>query len=138
MIPDRGRQLGASLLALDLGRAGDQSKYVRGHYLRGDDLENDRNEHSWVEVGSNVLLDPTRDQFDGEDPFSDSWAGRYVRRESTPAASIESQVYAFLLIRWRVPALKSAVRLVVDEYGLDVDELANPACCSSAGEPDRV
>ena len=62
VIPKRGCQLAASLLALELGRAGLPAEYVCGRYSA-----NPEQEHWWVVVDS-VLLDPSRDQFDDEDP----------------------------------------------------------------------
>lgn len=125
MIPTTGCQLGASLLTLDLGRHGKSAEYVRGHYLEDDAAESGRNEHWWVEVES-LLLDPTRDQFPGGDPFSETYTGRYMPKDSKPTTAMEREAYIMLRLQWRVPSLKAAVRLVVDQYELDLRQLDEP------------
>jgi len=122
VIPKKGCQLGACLLTLDLGYAGEAVEYVRGHYLRAEETESGAVEHWWVEAGG-VLLDPTRDQFPGESAFSESFAGRYVPKDRRPAGSIESEVYRQLQFPWECAKSKDAVRVVVAEYQLDMARL---------------
>jgi hypothetical protein len=125
VIPTTGCQLGASLLTLDLGRQGKPAEYVRGHYLEGDAPESGRNEHWWVEVES-VLLDPTRDQFPRGDPFSETYTGRYTPKDRKPTTAMEREVYIMLRLQWRVRSNKAAVRLVIDQYELDLAQLDEP------------
>lgn len=122
VIADKGCQLGASLLALDLGRAGEFAEYVHGHYLQAEETESRGVEHWWVEVDG-VLLDPTRDQFPGEDALSESYAGRYVPQDREPASSMENEVYRQLQFSWERPKSKKVVERVVAEYHLDLVKL---------------
>jgi Transglutaminase-like superfamily len=121
VIEGTGCQLGASLLALALGRLGKPAEYVVGHYVQPGEVEMGANEHAWVEVDG-VILDPTRDQF-GENPLIESYDRRYVERERKPAGAMADQVYLQLALQWRIPARQDSILKVVQQYGLDVDQL---------------
>jgi hypothetical protein len=113
--------LATALLTLDLGRVGEAPEYVHGHYLQTDKTESCGTEHWWVEIGG-VLLDPTRDQF-GEDPFCETYAGRYVSTDRMPVSGMESEIYSLLRLHWGYQKTEEAIRGLVEQYRLDLSEL---------------
>jgi hypothetical protein len=123
VIRTTGCRLAAALLTLDLGRAGEPAEYVHGHYLQPDKTEHGGVEHWWVEVGA-VLLDPTRDQF-GENPFCETYEGRYVSTDRMPASGMKSEIYSLLRPHWGYKKTEDAIRGVVEQYRLDLSELDN-------------
>lgn len=117
VIKKTGCQLGSSLLALELLRRGEQVDYVEGLYCTESD-----HQHWWVEAGG-VLLDPTRDQF-GEDPFAETYAGRYSGEDRKTGSKIENEVYAHLQLHWSSNyRVRAAVVAVAREYRLDVERV---------------
>lgn len=123
LIRTTGCRLAAALLTLDLGREGKSAEYIHGRYLKADGSEQGGTEHWWVEVGG-VLLDPTRDQF-GEDPFCETYAGRYVSTDRMPATGMESEIYSLLRPHWGYQKTEEAIRGLVGQYRLDLSELDN-------------
>jgi hypothetical protein len=121
VIPSKGCQLAASLLTLELGRAGLPAEYVCGFYSA-----NPEQEHWWVEVRS-VLLDPTRDQFDDENPFSETYQGHYERVSCRPAAAMHDEVIGHLRLHWSFGrSTRPAIEDIVALYGLDLEAVQEP------------
>ena len=121
VIPNTGCQLAASLLALELDRAGLPAEYVCGHYSAAPEQK-----HWWVQVNS-VLLDPSRDQFDDEDPLSESYGGEYSRSCSKPASEMEHEATMHLQLHWSFNRrARPAIKAVVTLYGLDLAKVEEP------------
>jgi hypothetical protein len=117
VIPNTGCQLAASLLALELIRAGEPAEYVQGRYSANPDQQ-----HWWVEVRG-VLLDPTRDQF-GEDPLTEAYAGEYTPASRKRGSDIENEAYMLLRLSWSYNRpIRESVLDVAREYGLNVDRI---------------
>jgi hypothetical protein len=120
-LPKTGCQLAASLLSLELGRRGLSAEYVCGHYSA-----NPEQEHWWVEVES-VLLDPSRDQFDGEDPFSEDCDGQYSRASSKPVSEMQHEATTHLQLHWSFNhRVRPEIKDVVAFYALDLAEVERP------------
>lgn len=120
IIPTTGCQLGASLLALEMGRGGDSAAYIMGRYSQAPERD-----HWWVELGA-LLLDPTRDQF-GEDPFDECYKGRYVRGDGKLASHMEYEATMHLRLQWSFNRhARDAIKYVAAQYGLDQCEVEEP------------
>ena len=120
VIPRRGCQLGASLLALDLGRGGERAEYVAGFYSASPEQQ-----HWWVEADG-LVLDPTRDQF-REDPFDERYAGDYERTSVKPVAEMEYEAIMHLRLQWSTNRrAREGIREVAMRYRLDLAQILEP------------
>jgi len=120
VIPRTGCQLGASLLALELGRGGEPAEYATGFYSPAPEQQ-----HWWVEVDG-LLLDPTRDQFH-EDPFAERHEGHYERTGARPATAMVYEAMMQLRLHWSTNRrARDAIKEVALRYHLDVLRIAEP------------
>ena len=120
IIAVRGCQLCASLLTLDLDRAGVQAEYVTGRYSALPEQE-----HWWVEA-ADVLLDPTRDQF-SEDPFAEHYTGEYRRAGAKPASQMVAEATMLLRLQWLTNRrVRGAIAEVAAQYQLDLAQIMEP------------
>jgi hypothetical protein len=122
VIPKTGCRLAASLLALELGRAGLPAEYVCGYYSASP-----KQEHWWVQVET-FLLDPTRDQFDDGDPFCESYEGHYSRSSSKPASEMQQEATMILRLQWSFNRrARPAIERVVTDFDLELTDVEEPS-----------
>jgi len=120
LYPATGCKLGASLLALELGRSGAPAEYVTGFYSAAPGEE-----HRWVEVDG-LLLDPTRDQFH-RDPFAERYEGQYERTDAKAASEMEDEATLHLRFHWSANRrAQDAIREAATRYRLDLVPIEQP------------
>lgn len=115
-----GCYVGASLLAVDLARSHVDAVYVTGCYAP---LCDEPKIHAWVEV-NRLVLDPTRDQFSGEDAFSEAFEGTYQCKRPRTGDLLVPAAYGALGDQYGgCEERKAKIENVAEQYGLDPAKL---------------